>query len=244
MQDIFHSINKIVYGHSSGIFLLEKDKIQNIDFSITEFIKKERVNIEILDLGCGHGELSIPLLKLGYKLDCVDLDKSNLSELREKLKKIPYITKRVKVVNSSIEKYNLDKKYDVVLLTEVLEHVDHPEEILKKIYQLLKNNGICILSIPNGFGTYEIFFDWPIILFRKMLGIKTPSGRYHINFFSFNRIKRIFKDNNFEVIKLVKHVFFPILPFKNRLIQLLDIKLARICSPWLINGWIFVLKKQ
>jgi SAM-dependent methyltransferase len=44
-----------------------------------------------------------------------------------------------------------DNTYDVVLLTQVLEHVPNPEEVLLEIYRVLRNNGKLLITVPlNG----------------------------------------------------------------------------------------------
>lgn len=223
--------------------VLRKDKLIYMVGAIDRLIKKNRQKIEIVDLGCGAGYYSLPLLKLGYNLTCVDLSKKNLNIFREKLKKAREKKLKVEIINSSIEKYSPSKKFDVVLCSEVLEHVNNSEEIIKKIYSLLKDDGVFILCIPNGFGTYEVFFDWPLILLRKLFNIKNDPGRYHRNFFTLRRIKEILSDNGFKLLSFKKAIFFPIIPIKSKILELIDIKLAALVPPALVNDYMLVSKK-
>ncbi len=41
-----------------------------------------------------------------------------------------------------------DNSIDTVVMTEVLEYLDNPEDVLSEIYRLLKDDGMCILSTP------------------------------------------------------------------------------------------------
>jgi 2-polyprenyl-3-methyl-5-hydroxy-6-metoxy-1,4-benzoquinol methylase len=41
-----------------------------------------------------------------------------------------------------------EQSADVVILTEVLEHIEYPHEVLNEVYRLLKPNGYFIISVP------------------------------------------------------------------------------------------------
>jgi 2-polyprenyl-6-hydroxyphenyl methylase/3-demethylubiquinone-9 3-methyltransferase len=43
-----------------------------------------------------------------------------------------------------------DSEFDVVLITEIIEHVAHPDEFLKKIAQIVKPGGYIVMTTPNG----------------------------------------------------------------------------------------------
>ncbi len=59
-------------------------------------------------------------------------------------------TKNVNFFVGNLEKLVLtDKKYDLITMSEVIEHVSEPVFSLKQISKLLKKNGILILSCPN-----------------------------------------------------------------------------------------------
>lgn len=54
------------------------------------------------------------------------------------------------LINSTIEEYKTERKYDAIVMHNVLEHVDNVNVTLSKIRSLLKENGLFFVSVPNG----------------------------------------------------------------------------------------------
>lgn len=58
-----------------------------------------------------------------------------------------------KILNKEIEVYKtldeINQKFDVVCMFMVIEHLNNPDNILKKIYNILNSNGILICETPN-----------------------------------------------------------------------------------------------
>ena len=100
--------------------------------------------LEILDIGCGGGIVSIPLARLGAKVTGVDLGAENITAAQEYA-----ATQNLKINYLNLDIKNLDQKYDVVLCLEVVEHVDNLEEFMQSIASLLKPGGIVIFSTIN-----------------------------------------------------------------------------------------------
>ncbi len=229
----------------SSLSPLNKDNLDNIIKPTEEHcVKMNKDRVKIIDLGTGYGHVSLPLLKLGYKVTCVDMNAKLLNNFKIFTDKLGIPRRNIKLMKSSIENLKTTKKYDVVLLTEVLEHVNNPDIILRKAHQLLKEKGLFILSIPNGYGSYELFFDLPLIYLRKILKITTTLGYYHVNFFTMNRIKRMLDDNKFLLRNIKKSGFFPILPRNAFLLEKIDIFLANIMPYFLVNRWFFYSLKD
>lgn len=53
-----------------------------------------------------------------------------------------------------------DESFDIVIFSEVLEHVEHPEEIISEISRVLKKNGILYLTIPFVWDEHATPFDF------------------------------------------------------------------------------------
>ncbi|MEW6067949.1 MAG: class I SAM-dependent methyltransferase [Nitrospirota bacterium] len=53
-----------------------------------------------------------------------------------------------------------DASYDTAILCEVLEHLEHPEQVLKETFRILKNGGILIMSTPFLFPVHAAPYDF------------------------------------------------------------------------------------
>jgi SAM-dependent methyltransferase len=62
--------------------------------------------------------------------------------------RIPYYN-NLKKVNCLFEEYYPSEKFDTIIINHVLEHLEDPISILKKAYDWLNVDGICIVGVPN-----------------------------------------------------------------------------------------------
>ena len=103
-------------------------------------------NINILDIGCGGGLLSEPITRLGAKVTAIDASKKNIQVAKFHAKKNNL---KINYLCSSPEKLNLNKKFDVVLNMEIVEHVEDLNFFIKKSSNLLKKNGLMFIATLN-----------------------------------------------------------------------------------------------
>ena len=108
---------------------------------ILKKIKMLVKNKKVLDVGCGLGIFSYEISKYASFVDAIDID-PNVLECSKKSNNIKYIL-------SSIENYNVNKKYDLIICLQVLEHIKNDKYVFKKIVNLLKKGGYILISTPN-----------------------------------------------------------------------------------------------
>ena len=92
-------------------------------------------NIELLDIGCGGGLLTEPMSRLGAKVTGIDASKKNIDVATYHARKEKL---NIKYLFSSPEKIIFNKKFDVILNMEVVEHVENLNLFIKKSSLLLK----------------------------------------------------------------------------------------------------------
>ena len=103
-------------------------------------------NIELLDIGCGGGLLSEPMCRLGAKVTAIDASQKNIDVATYHSKKNNL---KINYLCSSPEKISLNKKFDVILNMEIVEHVNDLNFFLKKSTVLLKKNGLMFVATLN-----------------------------------------------------------------------------------------------
>ena len=103
-------------------------------------------NINILDIGCGGGLISVPMKKLGANVVGIDASLKNINIAKTHSKKNNL---KIKYICSSPEKLKINKKFDVLLMLEIVEHVDDINLFVKKISKFLKKNGLMFIATLN-----------------------------------------------------------------------------------------------
>ena len=117
-----------------------------IKYILETLNKKNLNNTKVLDIGCGGGLVSEGLSKIGATVTGIDFIKENIKVAKMHAKKnnleIDYFVK-------DFEKEKITSKYDVIIILEVLEHLNNWEEFIKKIKLSLNKNGTLIISTIN-----------------------------------------------------------------------------------------------
>jgi len=126
-------------------------RIKYLKENIIEHFKLKQTNsplkgLNILDIGCGGGLLSEPITRLGAKVTAIDASKKNIQVAKFHAKKNNL---KINYLCSSPEKLDLNKKFDVVLNMEIVEHVEDLKFFIKKSSNLLKKNGLMFIATLN-----------------------------------------------------------------------------------------------
>ena len=125
------------------------------------------------------------------KIDVVDPVKN---KNRAKHKKIKYIKMRAE----DISKLNRKKKYDLIIMLNLIEHVTDPKNVMQNLKKLLFKGGLCLIKTPN---TKSLNFR----LFKKIYWGGYHSPR-HFNLFNYENIKLICKNYRISDIKFTQGV--------------------------------------
>jgi SAM-dependent methyltransferase len=139
-------------------------------------------NKKLLEIGCATGTL-LKNISINYKLkknNILGIEPSKI--LFKQLKNNKYFL----IKNTFIENLKEKKKFDFVIMDNVFEHLDYPNKDLKKIYDLLSNNGYLYISIPN--------------IMKTNFHLTDPLN--HTCNYNEYTIRKIFSDNNFLIKKI------------------------------------------
>ena len=102
--------------------------------------------INILDIGCGGGLLSEPMSRLGANVVGIDASEKNIKIAKMHAKKNNL---KIEYKNTSPENLKTNKKFDVILNMEIVEHVEDVNFFIKSCSKLLKKNGIMFVATLN-----------------------------------------------------------------------------------------------
>ena len=144
-------------------------------------------NLSMLDIGCGWG------LALNYfkrkGLDCYGFDPA--------IEAVNYgIKNGLNLKHAGLDGMDVfnGKKFNVVTLFNVLEHLPDPQKSIEQIKKILLPNGILIIDVPNEFNDFQTsgrdvhrLNDW---------WVAPPN---HLNYFSNTSLKKLLNHLNFDV---------------------------------------------
>ena len=176
----------------SGIkkFIAFDDRFFYVSTFLNQLIKDSKEKkVRILDIGVGDAvyESNIPD-ELFQKIEIYGVDIS--AEQLKRAKKYLKVSKSVNLDNESLPfKSNF---FDIVLLSEVLEHLFSPDKVLSEAERVLEKGGHLILTYPNS-GALQLRLS---LLFKGSSPLLNFSkNKEHIRFFNKNDIFSLLNKN-------------------------------------------------
>jgi SAM-dependent methyltransferase len=109
-----------------------------------QIVKKTPRNTNVLLIGTGNGYFAKWLSKNKFKGVAIDISKEAVLFTKKELRN----NKNIKVLVVDLFKYNPQKKFDLVLCFEVIEHIENDKKALKKIHDLMVPGGEFVMSVP------------------------------------------------------------------------------------------------
>ncbi len=164
----------------------------NLNLSSVEPLKK----IDLLDIGCGGGLLCEPLSRLGATVTGIDASKNNIEAAKLHAKEMDL---NINYIHSSPENLNLEKKFDVILNMEIVEHVADINLFMKNCSSLIKKNGMMfVATINKNLKSYLFAIIGAEYILRWL-----PIGTHDWNkFLTPQELETIAKKNNFLLDEL------------------------------------------
>ena len=152
--------------------------------------------VNILDIGCGGGLLSEPMCRLGANVTGIDASIKNvkISKLHAKKNGL-----KINYICSSPEKLKINKKFDVILNMEIVEHVEDIHFFLKSCSKLLRKNGLMFVATINKTFKSYIFAIVGAEYVLRWLPIGTHDWE---KFVKPEELKEILTKNNLSLKKL------------------------------------------
>ena len=222
------------------------------------FARRETARLRILDVGCGNGsQLALPLAQGGFRVHGIDTDKRSIEHAR----RLAQGTDNAEFVFGKVEDLPEGETFDVVILSEVLEHMTNPRDLLAASVRHMTHDGMLIVTVPNGYGEFEID-SWVFRTLRlqkvvdvlarhknEVLGGTDNQESGHVQFFTRTRLKQLFAKCDLVSIREEAGSFFagPIVGhFLARSTRLIEWN-ARITNrlPFaLASSWYFALQHR
>lgn len=155
--------------------------------------------LSVLDIGCGNGIVSIELSLKNPEMKIIGMDVN-----REAISQANSIKESLKLKN--IEFHHLDamtsypypdNSFEMVLLIDVIEHVQNPEMIIENVSRVLRTGGSVVISVPTP--NYPRFFGYK---FHTEIG-HVRNGYWH------EEIERMLNLHGISVTEYSYYTYYP-----------------------------------
>lgn len=148
----------------------------------------------VLDIGCGSGTITRNILRtVGCTSIGIDVSEECIKYASEK--SIQEGLASDFLVGSIESLPFIEKTFDIVIASHIIEHVPFPEKIFLELKRILKDGGILLLTTPN----YTSFWPLAELIFDHTIAKKGYSLHdQHITKFNPSMIKKLFKKTGFS----------------------------------------------
>ncbi len=154
-----------------------------------ERLKTDR-DSRVLDLGCGTGQFTIPMLEQGYQSICADLDAPRLRQVLDAC--------RPKGLDSAATRADAAMLpfrsgcFDSVVCREMIEHIDEPGAVIDEIWRILEPEGMLCVTVPSAHT--ERYFQCVDSRWLEMAG--------HVNVFTRKSMCELLEGHGFKVVEV------------------------------------------
>lgn len=193
-------------------FLTEQYQNKSLDYFMISKTRKRNIiaivgkikNKAILDVGCGVGYLGEYYKNNDNYVVGLDVSNVAIAEAKKRLSDVYYVD----LESNDWPVELLPKKFDLIILAELIEHLLMPEDLLVRIKKLLKPDGEIVITTPN----FLVWSNRIKMLFGKFA---YQSGgfwcRDHIHFFTLPELRKMLLAGGWEIVA-ENHLNHPKIP--------------------------------
>ncbi len=146
-----------------------KERLNLVCDTVKKYVRPESY---ILDFGCGPGVIANTLAQLGYRVDGIDGSPDMIAiACRNKEEKTAFRVEHIPF--ALVEPI---KEYDAIVSSSVLEYLTEIEVVFTLLGNLIKHNGLLIITIQNNSSLYRTLEKWAFFFLKK------PAYLKHIHF--------------------------------------------------------------
>ncbi|MBD5524390.1 MAG: methyltransferase domain-containing protein [Lachnospiraceae bacterium] len=202
-------------------------------FLADEIQEEAGAEFQVLEVGCDLGATLLEIQNRYPKCKTYGLD---INEAAVEIAK--HITE---AVCGNIDELNLpfQEKFDYIIFGDVLEHLRHPEEVVRMCRSYLNEGGCIIASIPN---VMHVSVLEQLIDGRFQYQDIGLLDRTHIHFFTYYEIMRMFQETDYSV-REVREVVSDISDRQRTIMETL-LNLSDQTEEWMYRTFQYVVKAQ
>lgn len=170
------------------VFNLKAEKLKQKRYKIYQNLLAPYIlKGNLLDVGVSYGTGSVIFRRAGFKVSAIEAEENKITYLTKKL--------HIPVIATSIEESlkQVKNRYDAVIFSNCLEHLDFPVSAISQMENFLKPEGTMLLAIPH---------IWDAINWADALYLT------HKSYFTTENMIEILIKNSFKIMEMVHLPFY------------------------------------
>lgn len=104
---------------------------------------------DVLDVGCGSGEIDIILARKGFVVTGIDISPYAVNMANALAEKYPDCNGRLRFVVGDIESISFEKKFSSAIISHTFEHVINPDKVMENVIRFLEPGSHILVAVPN-----------------------------------------------------------------------------------------------
>lgn len=172
-------ISKLAILENNGIH--PKHRIMNYHQFFVDNIKK---GDRILDVGCGNGAVAYDLSRKAESVLGIDINEENINYAKKN-----YQSDNLNFIIGDATKYRFKGNFDVIILSNVLEHIKNRVIFLKRIKRLAPK---ILIRVPT------IDRDW-LVLYKKEKGVEYRLDKTHFTEYTIESFEKEIKEADLKI---------------------------------------------
>lgn len=185
----YYAVSGAHHRHARSVLGRVKDAV--VGRRIGKLVKDLPPNASILEAGCGDGSLLLALRKHRNDLQLTGLDLQISADTRQRMAALG-----IDAIEGALEDARLDRRFDMVVMNQVIEHLWHPRTGLLRANALLRPAGVLSISTPNLDG-----YDRRLFKAHAWGGYHFPR---HLNLFTSESLSRLVEECGFRPLRVVR----------------------------------------
>jgi len=237
---------------------VDRKKLLFVYRAVEDFAAERRVNaaeLNILEVACGAGGITLPLARLGARIRALDIDAADIAALKSRAQALQFAN-----LDASVEDafgFRTDKRFDVVVASEVIEHVLDPDALLANIVRHMAPGGLLIVTTPNGYGPWELSnYVRPHHVARRWNWLRRAAGKPpyvagtgpdHCQHYTRGRLVAMFRRHDLDVHRFMNFDFVLTISKslrRHRIFGEFDADVANLVPHWMASGWYVALRRR
>ena len=217
---------------------------------LREYIDNPLENLTLLDIGASVGIIDNYLASYFKLVIGIDLDYHAISQAKQLSNKKNLIFQVGDAMNLQFS----NNTFDVVICSQVYEHVPNPEKMMREIHRVLKPGGVCYFAASNRFMLIEPHYNLPLLsviprpLAHLYVRLTKKADYYYELHYTYWGLKKLVE--SFKLIDYTEKLINN--PIKYKIDYMLQpgsikqkiVKLLIKFFPWISSGYIWLLEKQ